>query len=47
MKRPLAVRRLVEHAAHFQVAETTVNGGIECDGDEIGHLPRFYRRQVR
>lgn len=39
MKRALAFRHLVEDAGHLVVAETTVRGRIEWDGDESGRLP--------
>ncbi|SEK08440.1 DUF7686 domain-containing protein [Paraburkholderia diazotrophica] len=39
MKRALAVKHLVEDAGHLVVAETTVRGRIEWDGNERDRLP--------
>ena len=39
VKRALAVKHLIEDAGHLQVAETTVRGRIEWDGNENGRLP--------
>ena len=39
IKRALAVKHLVEDAGHLRVAETTVRGRIEWDGNENGRLP--------
>ncbi|MGF6507862.1 DUF7713 domain-containing protein [Paraburkholderia sp. 32] len=39
MKRALAVKHLVEDAGHLVVAETTVRGRIEWDGNENYRLP--------
>ncbi|MEX3934260.1 hypothetical protein AB4Y32_21110 [Paraburkholderia phymatum] len=39
IKRALAVKHLVEDAGHLVVAETTVRGRIEWDGNENDRLP--------
>ncbi|WP_425469833.1 DUF7713 domain-containing protein [Paraburkholderia caribensis] len=39
MKRAPAVKHLVEDAGHLVVAETTVRGRIERDGNERDRLP--------